>query len=73
MYKLVIQLHNLNFQNQNQVFHEIIRRNYPSIQECFEDMKTGKELFDSYLVIEEYVIKERERIFSNIENLTKQT
>jgi hypothetical protein len=73
MYKLVIQLHDLNLQNSNQIVHEVISPHYRSIQECFERMETGIELFDSYLAIDEYVRKERERILSNIENLTKET
>lgn len=75
MYKLVIQLHDLDLSYDRQVIHETTYPEYSSIQECFESIETGEELFNSYLTIDEYVKKEQENILSGIafmHNLTKQ-
>ena len=75
MYKLVIQLHDLDLNQDNQVIHETTYPECSSIQECFESIETGEELFNSFLTIDTLIKKEKENILSGIvflHNLTKQ-
>ncbi len=69
MYKLVIQLVEVD---KNIPIHEIISPHYHSIQECFEQIESGKELFEGYLAIERRVMKQIGEVLSRCDNLTKQ-
>ncbi len=64
MYQLVVQLKDLNKQG-DQVIHEILSQHVASIQEAFETMDTGKQMFDVYLEIEKEVMKDINRVLNN--------
>lgn len=56
MYKVVVQLFDLNSHG-NPVIHEVHSIHKASIQEAFESIETGKELFETYLACEQDIMK----------------
>ncbi len=61
MYQIVIQLKD-HSRNYGQVIHEIQSMHFRSIQEAFESIENGKELFEGYLAIEKQVLKDIESL-----------
>lgn len=57
MYKLVVQLKECDIHGNEygQTIHEAISRAYPSIQEAFESMESGKEMFQIYMEIDNII------------------
>lgn len=55
MYKIVIQLMDLN--SCNPIIHEVHSIHQASIQEAFETIESGKELFEGYLACQQEVMQ----------------
>ena len=61
MYKLVVQLLDLNVQSRNPIMHEIHSKHFSSMQDAFESFN-GKEAFETYLEIERKLMKDIEAV-----------
>lgn len=57
MYKIVIQLIDTEARG-NPNIHEIHSPHFQSIQEAFESIESGKEMFDGYLACENEIMKD---------------
>lgn len=58
MYKILIQLQDLDSHRRGDpTIHEIHSPHFASIQEAFESIESGKELFEGYLACENEVMK----------------
>lgn len=56
MYKIVVQLMDLNSPS-NPVIHEVHSIHQASIQEAFETIDSGKDLFEGYLACEQEIMQ----------------
>lgn len=63
MYQIVIQLKDMS-RNYGEKIHEIQSPHFVSIQEAFESISDGKEMFESYLACEQEVMKSINEILS---------
>lgn len=57
MYKIVIQLQDLSIHGAQNI-HEIHSKQFRTIQEAFESIESGKEMFQGYLACENEVMKD---------------
>lgn len=57
MYKIVIQLQDLSIHGPSNI-HEIHSKQYRTIQEAFESVESGKEMFEGYLACENEIMKD---------------
>lgn len=64
MYRITIQLHDLTLHQPDRVIHEIQSKVFRSIQEAFESIESGQQMFQCYLEIESEIMKDVQRILN---------